>query len=301
MESGEPGLSALGQSRRITVSTKYLILVLLLIAALSPAHCWGPEGHSLITQHAIELLPSDIKPFYQANERYVVALCTLPDDWRESHKDTGPEHFYDLDELDQPPFTKARGTREEVERRFGKEKVLHAGLLPWTIEERFARLVRAFKEGDEAEVVVQSALLAHFVGDAHVPFHATMFYDGKKPEQKGLHFRWETNLIALNLKPESIKPTSTTKIQAVLPAAFDWCIASNSAVETILAADDRAREIDPGHGYRYFRSLAGDTMSILRSRLTSSAEDLAGVYVLAWEQAGKPKLSDKPAAILWGH
>jgi hypothetical protein len=272
-----------------------------LVVATCPALGWGPEAHTLITLHAIAVLPDEIKPFYRTNERYVAALVTLPDDWRETHKDTGPQHFFDLDLFDKPPFKKVRGTRKEVEKRFGKNKVLEMGLLPWTIEERFNRLVKAMRTGNGVEIVVQSALLAHFVGDAHVPFHATKFYDGKKPEQKGLHFRWETNLVALHLKPESLKPRSPKKIENVLSATFDWLAASNSYVDALCEADNKARDKDPVYGYRYFASLADYTMSILEERLSSAATNLASIYITAWEKAGRPKLPDKPALLYWGH
>jgi len=278
-----------------------LAAVVLLVGTMCPVLGWGPEAHTLITRHAIAMLPDEMKPFYQANERYVTALVTLPDDWRETHKEIGSQHFFDLDLFDEPPFEKVRGKRKEVEKRLGKEKVLEMGLLPWTVEERFNRLVKAMKTGNGVEMVVQSALLAHFVGDAHVPFHATKFYDGKKPEQKGLHFRWETNLVALYLKPENIKPKNPVKIEDVLSAAFDWLAASNSRVDAICEADDKARQDDPAYGYRYFASLSSSTMNILEERLSSAATNLASIYIAAWEKAGKPRLPDKPALLYWGH
>lgn len=276
-----------------------LLPVIVLLAFAQPTAAWGPEGHTLIARHSILMLPGEIKPFYEANERYVVALAMLPDDWRVTYRDTGPEHYCDLDMLDEPPFTRIRGSREEAEKRFGKDKVLGMGVLPWVIEERFSRLVAALKSGDQVQTVVQSALLAHYVGDAHVPFHASKHWDGDKPEQKGLHFRWETTLVALHLKPESIKPARPAKIEDVLAASFDWLTASHSHVDAILAAEDKAREKDPGHGYSYNKMLADETMGILTSRITASAEDLAGIYIAAWERAGRPKLSDKPAPLFW--
>lgn len=278
----------------------WAIVMIATIAAASPAMCWGPEGHELITRHAVEMLPSDIRAFYDENERYIVTLSTLPDDWRVTHRGTGPQHYFDLDLLDKPPFAKVRGSRADVEKRFGKEKVLEMGLLPWTIEERFGKLVAAMKAGDGVEIVVQSALLSHFVGDAHVPFHATRHYDGNKPEQKGLHFRWETSLVALKLKPESIKPAVPARVGDIYKAAFDWCVDSWSYVDAICAAEDTAREKDPNHGYRYHETLANETLGILQNRISASASSLAGVYIAAWERAGKPKLPDKPALLFWG-
>jgi hypothetical protein len=276
------------------------LFVIALLAFVQPLAAWGPEGHTLITRHAILMLPGEIKPFYEANERYIVAFAMLPDDWRLTYRDTGPEHYCDLDMLDEPPFSKLRASREEVEKRFGKDKVLEMGLLPWVIEERFSKLVAALKSGDHLRAVVHSALLAHYVGDAHVPFHATKHWDGNKPEQKGLHFRWETTLLALHLKPESVKPVTPVRIDDILSASFDWLAASHSHVDAICSAEDKAREQDPGHGYRYNKTMADETIGIVTARLTASAEALAGVYIAAWERAGKPQLSDKPVPLFWG-
>lgn len=280
--------------------TLILIAAILFVLASCPAWCWGPQVHTIIAEHAIDMLPPEIKPFYEANRRYIVAFSMLPDDWRVTKRDTGPEHYCDLDMLDEPPFDRVRGKREEVEARFGKEAVLEMGILPWVIEERFDKLVDALKSGDDVEAVVQSALLAHYIGDAHVPFHATRHWDGCKPEHKGLHFRWETNLLALHLRPESIKASSPAQVGDILSAAFDWLTESQSFVQAICEAEDSAREADPTHAYRYYEIMRTRTLDTAVRRITTSAETLAGVYVAGWERAGKPKMGDKPALIYWG-
>ncbi len=273
----------------------------LLVLASARAWCWGPEAHELITRQAIAILPAEIKAFYEPNSRYIVPMSNLPDDWRESHKaEVGPEHYIDLDLLGKPPFAELIVDRKTAEKRFGKEKLLEAGVLPWAIVERYKRLVEAMKEVDTVGIVVQSAVLAHYVGDAHVPLHTTKDYDGKTAAQKGIHFRWEEGLVALTLRPENIRPKKPEAITDVLRSAFNWCISSFKLVEPILAAEDRARGIDPNHAYKYYKSLADDTGSILVGRLESASEAVAGLWLAAWKQAGKPALPAKHAPLFWG-
>lgn len=275
--------------------------VAMILLAACPGLCWGPTAHETIARHAIELLPDDVKVFYRTNGHYVVSLISLPDHWRHTHKDEiGDQHYIDLDLLSEPPFDSLVMDRAAAEKKFGKDKIKQAGTLPWAIEDRFNRLVKAFKEGDATGIVVQSAVLGHYIGDAHVPFHVTKDYDGTKPEQAGIHFRFEENLVLLYLKPESIKPQSPEQVSDILRSAFGWCITSFNHVGPILKADDKARAAGPGHGWAYFESLHNDTGSIMRGQIIGASQAMAGAIIAAWEAAGKPKLSDKAAALFWG-
>lgn len=282
--------------------TGFLLLVSAAFFFLNQAaFAWGPEGHTLITKNAIKLLPKEMKGFYETNSSYLVALSMLPDDWRQTHwNELLPQHFIDLDEFDEPPFDKIRKDRATAEKRFGKDKIFKAGIVPWVIEERYGKLVKAFKANDMEEVVLQSSILAHFVGDSHVPFHATKDYDGRKPEQKGIHTRWESEMVILRLRPESIRPVAASKIDDILKSAFDWCVESYGYVDTICAAEDAARAKDPTHTYAYYNILWKKTGDIAEKRITQAAENLAGTWIAAWKAAGSPALKDKAAPLFWG-
>ena len=43
-------------------------------------------------------------------------------------------------------------------------------------------------------IIKFSAELSHYVGDAFVPLHTTINYDGQLTDQKGLHSLWESQL-----------------------------------------------------------------------------------------------------------
>lgn len=274
-------------------------LIAVLLAAM-PARAWEPTGHTLVTQHALQLVPKDMKPFYDANSRYIAAFCTLPDDWRQTYKaEVGPNHFIDLDLLSKPPFTDLIVDRATAERKFGKEELLKAGVLPWAIEDCYNKLVKAMKAADSVQIALQSALLAHYIADAHVPLHDTKDYDGRTEAQKGIHFRWEQTLLLIELKPEMVNATKPAEVGPILKSAFGWCIDSYSKCDAIFAADDAARKLDPVFGYRYYQSLWDSTGEIMIDQLDRASERLAGTWIAAWQQAGKPKLSDKCATFFW--
>jgi hypothetical protein len=275
------------------------IAVLLMTCAL-PVHAWEPTGHTMITQHALQLVLAEMRPFYEANARYIAAFCTLPDDWRQTKTaEVGPNHFIDLDLLADPPFTSLIVDRATAEKRFGKEKLLKAGVLPWAIEETYNKLVKAMKAGDSVEIAVQSAVLAHYIGDAHVPLHDTKFYDGRTPDEKGIHFRWEQTLLLVALKPEMVNTREPAKVGPILRSAFGWCIDSYSKCDAIFKADDEARKLDPVMGYPYYKSMWDATGQMMISQLDHASERLAGAWIAAWQEAGKPKLSDKCALFFY--
>ncbi len=276
-------------------------LVVIISTAFSPGMCWGPETHEMIARHAIELLPKQIKPFFDENARYIVPMSNLPDDWRQTHKDEiGNQHYIDLDLLGKPPFNELVMTRASAEKKFGGNVVEKAGVLPWAIEERFHRLVKAFKEKDTVGIVVQSGVIMHYVGDAHVPFHVTKDYDGRTPGQKGVHGRWEGILPLQTLKPESIKPLAAETVSDPLKSAFKWCIKSFGKLDALYAAEDRARAADPQHSWRYYTSLYADTGGILKSQIAGAAQASAGMIIAAWKKAGQPQIPPVAAPILWG-
>lgn len=280
---------------------KAAVLVVLLLVAVTPGFAWEPTGHTLITNHALQLVSPEMKPFYDANARYIAAFCTLPDDWRVTYKtEVGPNHFIDLDLLSKPPFTDMILGRAAAEKRFGKAELLKAGVLPWAIEDRFNKLVSAMKTGDSVQIALQSAVMAHYIGDVHVPLHNTKDYDGRTANAKGIHFRWEQTLLLIALKPEAVNASAPAKVDGpILESAFGWCIDSWSMCDAIFEADDKAREVDSTFGYRYYQSMWESTGPMMISQLDYASERLAGAWIAAWKQAGKPKLSDKPAPYFW--
>ena len=61
-----------------------IVAAAFLLCSLNPSQAlaWGSVGHRLIMQRAIELLPPELKPFFDANKDEVVMRIVDPDLWR---------------------------------------------------------------------------------------------------------------------------------------------------------------------------------------------------------------------------
>jgi hypothetical protein len=53
-----------------------------LLALQAGVSAWGMEVHRLITKRAIDGLPAEVKPFYQARADFIIAHSVDPAMWR---------------------------------------------------------------------------------------------------------------------------------------------------------------------------------------------------------------------------
>lgn len=284
---------------RHTARCLHLLLVVSFAVGLAaPGLCWGREGHQQITTAAIAILPADLKPFYSRNGAYMAVFSALPDDWKTLHGVEKPNHYVNFEKLQNPPTMSLAITWQDAEKKFGKAKVRDAGCLPWVIAGHYPRLVKAFRDRNWEIAAVESAVLAHYIADAHQPLHATVYYDGRPAgAKKGIHGRWEIEL--LEKHPIELTPGAPETVSKVLKSAFEWSISSWKQATAILSADEKAEKVDPGHGAKYYQSLNDDTRHILKGRMTNAARAIAGVFVAAWRDAGKPKLPRATADYYW--
>jgi hypothetical protein len=183
-------------------------VLVLCLAAPVPIGAWGFDIHRFIVQEAIPLLPDAIRPFYDKYRTVVIEHSIDPDLWRSAgFEEEPPRHFVDLDAFGPPPFDALPRDHDAAVKKFGKEMVEKNGLLPWRAAEMYGQLVRAFQRLAQGQpyayddIKFFSAVLAHYVSDAHVPFHAIMNYDGQLTNQRGIHGRFESELF-LRYRPQ---------------------------------------------------------------------------------------------------
>ena len=124
-----------------------LCAIALVSAAPSSASAWGFAGHRFITRRAIDLLPPEIKPFFEHFREEVVVRATDPDVWRSAGWEDDPNHFMDFgDRLLGPfPFTALPREYGAAIEKFGMADLKRIGLLPWREAEEFGNLRRAFE------------------------------------------------------------------------------------------------------------------------------------------------------------
>jgi hypothetical protein len=255
---------------------------------------WAFEIHRLVTEHAIPLLPAPIRPFYQFHRAFLVEHSIDPDLWRwAGFEAESRRHFVDLDAYGPWPFTALPRDQARAVARHGRDKVERNGTLPWRMAEIYARLVKDLGEqrGTRVESVkFFSAVLSHYVADAHMPLHTTLNHDGQRTGQHGIHSRFETDLFLRHREQVRIVPVAIPPVHAPADFAFDTLIASFELVDDVLEADRRARGRSKQYDDDYFARLFAMTQPMLEQQLSRASAGVAAVLTGAWEKAGRPEL-----------
>jgi len=279
---------------------KALVLALCALALSArlpvPVGAWGFNGHKFITERAIELLPVEIRPFFQKFRTTLVEHSIDPDTYRTvGFTDEPPRHFLDMDAYGPFPFKDLpREYKEAVEKR-GLDFVIKNGTVPWRTEEMYHQLRDNFKQLATApfardNVKLFSSVLSHYVGDSFQPFHAAVNYDGQMTNQRGIHSRFETELFDRYRDKLRIAPAPVVQIPNIRDFSFATLTESFSHVEAILAADLEATKGREFYDEAYFAQMFEKTGPIMEKRISGAISAVASLIASAWIDAGRPAL-----------
>ena len=270
------------------------ILIALLLAVPSRADAWGFEAHRFIMSRAIALLPAPIRPFFEANRAFVVERAIDPDLWRTAGwEDESPRHFVDMDAYGPYPFTDLPHDFDEAVKKHGRDFVLKNGTLPWRTEEIYTKLVEAFtqKAGYSRDnIKFFSAIIAHYAGDAHVPFHAALNYDGQLTQQWGIHARFESELFERYRSRLRVLPKPVVRVEHPREFIFASLTSGFPFVQQVLEADTAAVAGREVYDNGYFAMMFAKLQPVLEQRLAESITDAASLITQAWIDAGRPAL-----------
>lgn len=299
------------------VMKKYLkikvskVLAFLFLALVPVLVSWGGWGHQRISRAAVFALPQPMLSFFYNHIDYITQESTVPDlrKYTLNDKSEGPRHFIDLENfgsLDSLPLT-----MEAAKVKYDEKFLQQNGILPWYLMDMMDKLTKAFKNQKKDEILFLAADLAHYVADAHMPFHCTSNYDGQLTDQKGIHALWETQI------PESFGDMynfyagQATYIPDIQKEIWSIIKHSNSLVDTVLLADKQTRLEMNGNIYvlddkgtpkknKYGASIySKDFTAKLNQKMNGMVEkqlklsiiEVANFWYTAWVNAGKPDLS----------
>ena len=271
-----------------------LVAVLAVTASPREADAWGFEIHRFITDRAIAQLPPEIRPYFEKHRAEIVEHSIDPDLWRNAgFEEEPPRHFVDMDAYGPYPFKDIPLEYDDAVKKHGRDFVHKNGLLPWRTAEMFGRLVEAFTQKAayaRENIKFFSSVIAHYVADGHVPFHAALNYDGQLTGQWGIHSRFETELFLRNRTTLNISPKPLVPVANPRDFMFDTLRASFPHVQPILDADKAAVEGRELYDDGYFTMFFSRTRPILEARLSDAITGVASMITAAWVEAGKPAL-----------
>ena len=260
---------------------KHLVFALTFSLVGPVAFAFGPAGHQLVADKAIDVLPGGLKSFYKAHRLEMKSLSLEP-----SFPDEGADRRFPIDRLMPFPFLEF-APREKA---FASAAGDFPGRLPWLIQESYARLVEAFKARDKARILDESDVLAGLVADYGNPLAVTDNADGQKTEMHGLFVRFSAKLpdamqrrLKLSAEAARFLDAPDDYVVAMLRGTYVW-------VDNLLYAEALAKRGQAGYGESYFEALERRAGPILKDRLSQAATDAASYWYTAWTNAGRPEL-----------
>ncbi len=282
------------------MSRALLLLAVLVVLVPAPAQAWGYDAHRFIMERAIALLPPGLRPMFERERAAVVERAIDPDTWQNAGFDDAesPHHFLDIDwdGYGKYPYGELPRDYAAAVAKFGKARIDQNGTLPWRTEEMFGNLRRAFEAYGRRgsfgrfDILHYSAWLAHYVSDAHVPFHAIVNYDGQLTGQHGIHTRFEAFLFENYREQLSISPRPVAAIRNPRDFVFDTVIEGSRLAPGILASDLEAIGSRDVYDTAYYAAFFKANRIVMERRLNESIAAVAAMITGAWEAAGKPAL-----------
>ena len=149
-----------------------------------------------MTRAACDALPEEIKGFFAAHRKQLAYHSNDPDRWKSDDPAERSRHYIDIDMYGKYPFDELPRKYHAAIEKFGAENGERTRVS--SVAHRRNMLMncpKTMKSGNHEEIVQVAAALAHYVEDIHMPLHVVENYDGQFTNQKGVHGRFEIDMV----------------------------------------------------------------------------------------------------------
>lgn len=247
-------------SSKVSIPVSLLLFVSICIysAGIPSAHSWGGGTHRFIAQNAIDIMPDNFDWFFSTYSSTIVTYSTLPDQWKGRDRYEQYRHYYHINyPHDESDYSN--------------------GVLPWAVEDNFNTFVQYLKEKDWDNAAQLAGVIAHYIGDASQPLHATSDFD-----PGGNHSAYESTVTAhldeINMDTTGFAPYQLDNVfsstNQLLKDSYSYTVDLNTYLDQEALWNDWIQ-------------------TTTENRLQSGAQMLADVWYTAAVQAG---ISQQPAS-----
>lgn len=279
-----------GRDPALGVAARRLRLGVLCLAA-PVLLAWGERGHRAVTATALKALPPEVAAWFAGRGERLQEASVEPDRWRAHDRKEGPRHYLDVEYYGLPADIPRQA--EAALAKVGGAAFAKAGQAPWVIQDGYRQLVSAFRAGDAAQVADRAAWLGHYVADLHVPLHTTTNHDGQLTDQPGIHGRWESGLVERYLEEAALLAAPAVP-EDPATAPWRWLEESFALIPRVLADDREAgrgeTRTQPVRSVGYWRNYWALQGPVVARRLGEAGQRLAGLWLAAWQEAGRPRV-----------
>lgn len=285
------------------------LLVAVLAVFLVVSSGWGFLVHRTIHQLAIYELPEPVRGFFYKNMENLVNNAPRPDIRRNEDSTEAPRHFIDFEMYGDDAAHRMPTDWKKAVQLFSKDSLLKYGYVPYHVIVIQEKLTKAFKMKQKDSILFYAADLGHYIGDAHVPLHTTVNYDGQLTNQKGLHSLWESMIPEIEIDKYRLY-SSHKAVYLKDPTAAIWkavrtgfamvpdMLSKEKEVSKTFTEEQKFRvQIRRGRESKSYttefaKAYAAALHTSINDRLLEAADLIADFWYTAWVDAGKPDLSD---------
>ncbi len=284
-----------------------IITVLVCILSVFILAGWHNAGHEMIVELSMKKLSGQMPEFFIEGIGQVAHCAVDPDVFKEKVPDAAlvrsesPDHYFDYEYFtgEELPADRYAFYRWCYEHGREPDKV---GTLPWSLTEYAGKLTLAFAEYRkwpenrhiQAKCLVYAGLLAHYSGDAAMPLHATMHFDGKiiegsnQKEHKGIHRKLDALLekIPRAKQPDIEEITIVAFGPKILPIVYSFLRDSNSLVAECYELAERIPDLSQ-------KDIADEqVMAMAQEHLHRAISLTSGLYLYAWQASEQVQLPE---------
>lgn len=251
---------------------------------------WGNVGHSLINRNSTKHFPQEMVGYKLWSE--FLAQHASDADYRKSSDPTeGNKHFIDIDNYQEFLSGNFPYSIDTLISRYGWDYVWQQGILPWATKYTLDSLTSALQIKDWERAKLVAADLGHYVADGHQPLHITINYDGQFTGQRGVHSRYESQMINRFQSEITFTAEPVVYIDEPINFIFDYLFDSYSYLDDLLRADSIAKSVAGNTSSElYYTTLWNYTNNFTKYLFQKASNRLASLIYTAWVNAGSPAL-----------
>lgn len=273
------------------IKSKFLIVPTIILASLFLTS-WGFNGHYIISWNMPLSLPAEMAEFEDWNS-YLAEHASDPDYRKGDDPTEGPKHYIDIDNyadyIQSGSISQDLDTLIEI---YGADFVGNNGYLPWATINTYDSLVSSFKNRDWEKAKFFAADLGHYVADGFMPLHITRNYDGQFTDNKGIHGRFESDMINRFKDEIEIIKTEIEDIDVIEDYIFNYMYENILYVDSIMEADNYGKSVNSNTSSTEYLDAMWDYSKDFTLEIFNAATKAFGsIFYTAWEEAGKPLIS----------
>jgi len=264
--------------------------LLVFTIALPSSFGWGESADRLIANKAVDSLPPEMQPFFEANRQFIVQHAVNSDESGKSASLSDERSFIQLDHYGAYPFAALPHSYTGAVAKFSKRTVEMYGLLPWQIGIYSKKLTDALESRNWTDAKLSAAILAHYVAAAHDPFNTAADSTGKLAGQPGVNERFGTALVDRYQLFLYVKPNEAAFIRDPTDYAFSMVMNAHAWLEIVLLADNQAHEGLASYSDEYYDHFYAQAGAVLVRQFSDASTDVGSYWMTAWINAGRPQL-----------